>query len=51
LRSLITDLRDSVVSQKERIDPGEFQFIEETLQDVDTNAAKIREHGSERTRS
>ncbi|MES1260291.1 MAG: ATP-binding protein, partial [Acidobacteriota bacterium] len=45
LRSLIADLRDSVASQKDRIDPGEFEFIEGTLQDVDVNAAKIREHG------
>jgi signal transduction histidine kinase len=45
LRSLITDLRDSVFSQKGRIDPGEFEFIEGTLIDVDSNAAKIREHG------
>ncbi len=34
-----------MVSQKGRIDPGEFEFIEGTLIDVDSNAAKIREHG------
>jgi len=45
LRSLITDLRESIASQKDRIEPSEFTFIEETLADADTNASKIREHG------
>jgi signal transduction histidine kinase len=45
LKSLTADLRASVVSQKVRIDPAEFEFIQETLADVDVNAAKIREHG------
>jgi signal transduction histidine kinase len=45
LRSLVDELRASVVSQKDRIDPGEFDFMEGTLVDVAMNAAKIREHG------
>src|SRR6185312_2109145 len=45
LKSLVGDLRASIVSQKDRIDPDEFGFLEDTLDDVATNAAKIREHG------
>ncbi len=45
LKSLIADLRDSIASQKERIDPNELDFIDGTLNDIDTNATKIREHG------
>jgi len=45
LRSLIEDLRASIDSQKAKIDPSELSFIEETLGDMDTNAARIREHG------
>lgn len=45
LKSLIVDLRGSFDSQKSRIDPDEAAFIEDTLKDVDVNAAKIREHG------
>jgi signal transduction histidine kinase len=45
LRSLITDLRDSLNTQKSRMDPKEFEFIEGTLGDAETNAAKIHEHG------
>jgi signal transduction histidine kinase len=45
LRSLVADLRASVTSQKDRIDPDEFDFMEGTLDDVAINAAKIREHG------
>jgi signal transduction histidine kinase len=45
LKSLVGDLRTSIVSQKDRIDPDEFGFMEDTLDDVGVNAAKIREHG------
>ncbi|MCU1259342.1 MAG: putative ATPase [Bryobacterales bacterium] len=45
LKSLVADLRSSLISQKERVDPAEFEFIEATLNDVEVNAAKIREHG------
>ena len=43
--SLVTDVRDSLTSQKDRIDPKEFDFIADTLSDLDQNVAKIREHG------
>ncbi|HXJ40369.1 MAG TPA: ATP-binding protein, partial [Bryobacteraceae bacterium] len=43
--SLVTDIRDSVASQKDRIDPKEYDFIRETLGDLEQNASKIREHG------
>lgn len=45
LKSLIGDLRESIRSQKGSIDPSEGEFIEETLGDMEANAAKIREHG------
>jgi signal transduction histidine kinase len=45
LRSLIGDLRASIASQKGVMDPDEVAFIEETLDDVGVNAAKIQEHG------
>jgi signal transduction histidine kinase len=45
LKSLVADIRTSLVSQKDRVDPDEYTFMEETLDDVTTNAAKIREHG------
>ena len=45
LKSLIADLRASVESQKVHMEPSECEFIEETLVDMETNAAKIREHG------
>lgn len=44
-RSLVADLRDSVGSQKERIEPKEFEFLSDTLGDLEQNADKIREHG------
>jgi signal transduction histidine kinase len=43
--SLVRDIRDSVNSQKEQIDPKEFEFLAETLHDLEQNSAKIREHG------
>jgi signal transduction histidine kinase len=45
LKSLIEDMRVSLNSQKQRIDPAEMEFIDETMRDMETNAAKIREHG------
>ena len=45
LKSLIADLRSSVNSQKSHMDPREFEFIEDTLGDIEVNATKIREHG------
>ncbi|HWF08058.1 MAG TPA: ATP-binding protein [Bryobacteraceae bacterium] len=45
LKSLVGDLRASVLSQKDRIDPDELDFMEGTLDDVAVNASKIREHG------
>jgi signal transduction histidine kinase len=42
---LVTDIRDSLTTQKDRIDPKEFDYIAGTLSDLDQNVAKIREHG------
>ena len=43
--TLVADIRDSLDSQKARIDPKELDYIQETLTDLDQNVAKIREHG------
>jgi signal transduction histidine kinase len=43
--SLVADIRDSIGTQKDRIDPQEYEFISETLGDLEQNAGKIREHG------
>jgi signal transduction histidine kinase len=43
--SLVGDIRDSIVSQKDRLDPKEYEFVCETLGDLEQNAGKIREHG------
>jgi signal transduction histidine kinase len=43
--SLVADVRDSLNTQKDRIDPKEFDYIEETLSDLHQNVTKIREHG------
>ncbi len=42
---LVTDIRDSLATQKDRIDPKEFDYIAGALSDLDQNVAKIREHG------
>jgi signal transduction histidine kinase len=43
--SLVADIRESIASQRSRIDPRELEFIEETLDGLEQNSRKIREHG------
>jgi signal transduction histidine kinase len=43
--SMVEDLRESLNTQKSRVDPKELEFIEETLASLTQNATKIREHG------
>jgi len=42
---LVAEVRDSIVSQQDRMDPKEFGYIQESLGDLEQNVAKIREHG------
>jgi signal transduction histidine kinase len=42
---LVDDLGSEVESQKERLDPGSVEMIQEIVADLRQNAAKINEHG------